>query len=87
MLGGSGSLDSMKSIALIEVPPSHCVCLLLLCVSEYVCVFFLARLLPPHCAPHVDAWHTVWHFLEAAHKLIPKSVCGIFQQPAAAADQ
>lgn len=71
---GSGSLDSKRSIALIEVPPSHCVCLLFFfCLS----VFILAQLLHEHCAPHVNAWHTVWHFLEAADKLIQKSVCGI----------
>lgn len=68
---GSGSLGSKKTVALIEVPPLHCVfsfCLFFACV----CVF-LAQLLPEHCKPHLNAWHTIWHFLEAADELIEKS--------------
>lgn len=40
----------------------------------FACVFFfLAQLLLEHCQPHLSAWHAVWHFLEAAEKLIQKS--------------
>lgn len=41
-----------------------------LCVRVLFCLFvFLAQLLPEHCEPHLNAWHTILHFLHAADKL------------------
>lgn len=56
---------------MIEVPPSHCVFPVLTCVC--VCVFSSIVA----CTPHLNAWHTVWHFLEAADRFVQMSECGI----------
>lgn len=54
-------MDSNRSIALIEVPPLHCFALVCVCV-------FLAQLLLEHCKPHLNVWHTVWHFLQGCRQ-------------------